>query len=182
MKYLKVFEAFGNAFKTGDMVYVDVYGPYTLSYHDNNDYMVRSIPFRPVVVSGNFNANTQYEIIFLKNGVATLYDEDNNICDINLKNLTFNIIDEKYIKDCFDSSFDDFDFSPFRDNDKITYINYTTSYDIIVKMSIRSKENFQHIYENEFKPRLLEDGLKVNMWVNNDLLLSYRAKITVMLS
>ena len=66
--------------KSGDLVYVDAYGPYTHKYSSGFGEMQRDKPFRPKVY--NFNDNLQYEIIYMEGEVVTLFDNENSIIDL----------------------------------------------------------------------------------------------------
>lgn len=184
MKYLKMFEEFveSNKPKVGDMVYIDVYGPYTLSYNDGHNHILRTIPFRPKIILDSFSSDTKYEIIFIEDNKATIYDDNNNVCNISLDKLFFEKIDDKYIKDCFLSSFEElylnFEISNIF---QINYNNYFTSFDIIMDIPLESESNFNNIFNNEFRPRLTEDNLKVSLWSrpNMNWHNTFCAKITV---
>lgn len=157
MKYLKIFEKFSlPEFKVGDMVYIDIYDPYKFSSF--TQYINHSaLAFRTRAITNRvFADNTKYKIMAINNGLATFYDENNRSCEIALKNLYFEKIDNKYIKECFISSFEDINFKT------VNYYSYINSMDIIVEIKLDERPKFLEILDNEFIPRLEEDSLKVD--------------------
>ncbi len=168
MKYLKRFNENFLILEhaVGDMVYVNVYGPKTTRYssHDiSGSYTKeRDLPFRPPICFqnhiSNFNTDNKYEIIHMDGYTATLYDEDNNVCDIDVDNLYDEKIisddDYQFIKDCIISSFEDM---PKINIDKIEYLKYIDEMLINISVNIEKKA-FDRIFHSEFLPRLRDHG------------------------
>lgn len=73
----------------GDLVYVDAYGPFTYGFSDGGGEMKSDKPFRPKVYK--FTANLQYMVTYVEGDSVTLFDDDNNIVDLNRSRLNKNI-------------------------------------------------------------------------------------------
>lgn len=174
MKHLKLFENFLILERDeGDMVYVDMYGPRTFGFSSSSPsglHIIKNkkLPFRPVIHPHyDFNKDTKYEIVNLDGNTATLFDDNNEPFEININHLYDEKISADYIKDCFTSSFEDM----FEQVDYKVYINEvvitvnTRGHADTLSNSIEDKEKFEGIFEQEFKPRLEDDGYKVSKMI-----------------
>jgi hypothetical protein len=144
------------------MVYVDVFGPKTLRYSDGGMSMERDLPFRPRMY-GTFDIKTKYEIIYMEDNIASLYDNNNILCDIRVDHLysqnNESVMDDgdlNYIKECILSSFED-----IVNVDNFDYQVYLTEILVNINYPIEIEE-FDVRYVEEFAPRLYDLGYEVN--------------------
>lgn len=148
MRYLRLFENF-QGLQVGDMVYVNL-------YQANNNEWLRGDRF--VSYNYSFYPNVKYEIIFIEESKAILYDNENNVAELPLDNLFKEKIDWEYVKDCFDSSFEDV-------FESVRIKNYVDA--VYIYVTNNSKDfNWQKAedtFRNEFRPRIQDDGYVANL-------------------
>lgn len=154
MLYLKTYESFSSPkLKVGDMVYVDVF-----------NFPYNRFKFEPV-----FDNDTRYEITYIGDGVATIFDDMNVPFDVPLNFLYSDKINEDYIRDCVYSSFDDIlsiEWKDARGNDRkprITFESHINDIRVEIQDTKSDRDIIQGIYESEFRPRLQEGGYKSEM-------------------